>query len=141
MPTNAILAKGTLVKRGDGGSPETFTTIPECGTITGPTLNRDLIDVTAQDSAGDFREFINGLADAGEISFEMRYVPADPQHAGMLADWISGDRRNYKIVFPDVGASEWSFQALVTGFSITADVADALKSDVTLKITGQPTFV
>jgi hypothetical protein len=29
MATQALSAYGTLLKRGDGGAPETFTTVPE----------------------------------------------------------------------------------------------------------------
>ena len=90
MPSGALHAHATLIGKGDSGSPEMFTTIAEVGSITGPTLTRDIIDVTNQDSAGAYREFIGGLIDPGELSFDINYIPTDATQdatTGIINEW------------------------------------------------------
>ena len=58
--SDAISGYGTLLKRGDGGAPEVFTTVPEVGSISGPSMETDEAEVTSHSSAasGAFKEFI-----------------------------------------------------------------------------------
>lgn len=141
--TLAIDAYGTLLQSGDGGSPENFTTIAEVTDITGPGLVQDPLDVTSHESPGAFREFVGGLLDGGEVTFTINYVPtAATQDAstGLIADMIARIVRNFQLVFPDVGATTWSFAALITAFEPAEPVDDRLSAEVTLKVTGQPTL-
>jgi len=57
-----------------------------------------------------------------------------------LKDLKNRTKRNFQLVFPDVGATTWAFAAYVTGFEPSAPVDDLLGASVTLKITGQPTL-
>jgi len=54
MATSAVAAFGTLLKIGDGGGPESFTTIAEVRTLGGPELSRDTVDVTSHDSTANW---------------------------------------------------------------------------------------
>ena len=142
--TLAIDAYGTLLQSGDGGSPEAFTTIAEVTEISGPSLALDPLDVTAHTSPGAFREFVGGLLDGGEVGFTINYVPTGSTHdasTGLVADMIARTVRNFKLIFPDVGATEWNFAALITAFEPAEPVDDKLSAEVTLKVTGQPTLV
>ena len=67
MTTAAQIGAGTLFKRGDGASPEVFTTIAEVTSVDGPTSVFDIIDVTTMESTGNDREFIAGKGDPGGI--------------------------------------------------------------------------
>jgi predicted secreted protein len=141
--TLAIDAYGTLLQSGDGGSPEAFTTIAEVTDITGPGLVQDPLDVTSHESPGAFREFVGGLLDGGEVTFTINYVPTAATHdasTGLIADMIARIIRNYQLVFPDVGATTWSFSALIAAFEPAEPVDDRLSAEVTLKVTGQPTL-
>lgn len=144
FPSNAILAQGTLLKIGDGGSPsEAFTTVSECRSIRGPTLNRQLIDITNHDSSGSYREWLNGLKDAGDVTFDVNYNPVDATHdasTGLLFDYVNDTRRNFQLVFPDSGSTTWSFTAIVQGTEMSAAIDEALLLSVTLKVTGAPTL-
>jgi len=59
----------------------------------------------------------------------------------LIADMKNRTKRNYELIFPDVGVTTWPFTALVTGFEPDEPVDDALSASVTLKITGKPTLV
>lgn len=144
MSSNALSSFGTLVKKGDGGAPESFTTIAELMDISGPGLELSTEDVTSHSSPGAWSEFIGTILTAGEVSFEINYIPTDATHdasTGLIADMINRVRRNFVIVFPDTGNTTWSFTALVTKVEPTMAVKGILTGKITLKISGQPVLV
>lgn len=143
MASNALSAFGTLVRIGDGAVSENFTTIAELKSISGPSLSADVIDVTVHNLGAPWRQFISGLIDAGEINFDIHFIPQDTTHSyssGLLNDMVNRTRRNFKIVFPDVGTTTWTFSGIITSFQMNADPADALTASCTIKISGQPTL-
>jgi len=138
-----ISAFGTLLQIGDGGSPESFTTIAEVSSISGPSLSLDAVEITHHSSTDGWREFVGGLLDGGEVSFDINFLPTDATHnasTGLLADMMNRTRRNFKLVFPDSGSTTWSFTALVTAFEPAEPTDDKLAASVTLKLTGKPTL-
>lgn len=142
--SNAIHAQGTLLQRGDGASPEVFTTVAEVGSISGPSLTADLIDVTNHSSPSRFREYIQGLKDGGELTFDLNYQPTEATHnnaTGVLGDWNTGARKNYRLRFPTTPTVDWLLPIIVTNFEMNADVAEQLKASVTMKVVSAPTLV
>ena len=141
--TNAIDAFGTLLQRGDGATPESFTTIGEVGDIEGPELETDTEDVTNHSSTGGYEEVIGTILRTGEVTFPVNYIPTNATHnatTGLLLDWKNKTLRNFQLVFPDGSSTTWSFSAIVTAFAPQAPVAGKLGADVTLKLSGQPTL-
>jgi hypothetical protein len=61
MATSAKSAFGTTLKKG-------ATAIAELISIGGPTISADTIEATSHDSPDGYREFLQGLRDAGEIT-------------------------------------------------------------------------
>lgn len=142
--SNAIHAQGTLLQRGDGATPEVFTTLAEVGSISGPTLQADLIEVTNHSSPSRFKEYIQGLKDGGELTFDLNYQPNEATHnnaTGVLGDWNSGARKNYRLRFPVSPTVDWILPVIVTNFEIDAQVAEQLKASITLKLVSAPTLV
>lgn len=141
MATAAISGYGTLLKRGDGGSPETFSTVGEVRSMSGPSMETDEIDVTTHSSAaaGAFKEFIMGLIDAGSIDFDTNYVPSDPTHIGLRNDFLNRTKRNWQIVLP--GAIQTiSFAGYVKSMPFEFPVDDAIMQKISIRCTGAPTF-
>lgn len=142
--TSALSSFGTLVKKGDGGSPESFTTIAELLDIEGPELELDTEEATSHSSPDGWAEYIGTILDGGEVSFDVNYVPTNATHnatTGLIKDMTGRTKRNFQIVFPDSGNTTWSFTALVTKVGPAAPVRGALKGSITLKVTGKPTLV
>lgn len=142
MTTGAMAGYGVLLKIGDGGGTEVFTTIAEVRDIEGPELELEAKEVTSHDSAG-WREYIGTLLTGGEVSFDLNFIPTHATHSyssGLVKDMVNRNRRNFKLVFPDVGATTWTFAALVVGVKPSGPVEDELSAEVTLQITGQPTL-
>jgi predicted secreted protein len=141
--SNALSAFGSLLKIGDGATPENFTTIAEVADLGGPALKLDAIEVTHHESPGGWRENIGGLLTAGEVTFTLNFIPTEATHdasTGLIADMVARTKRNFQLVFPDVGSTTWSFAALVTGFEPKEPIDEKLSADVTLTVTGQPTL-
>lgn len=144
MTTEAISSFGIQLRRGDGGSPETFTLVGEVRDTTPPQLSSDMEDVTSHQSTNGYEEVIpDGVKKTGEVKFEINYVPTNATHdgtTGLIADWKNGTKRNYRLIWPDSGNTTWNFPAYVTAFEPKAPVKGTLRADVTLKVTGSPTL-
>lgn len=143
MTTSAISSFGTLLKKGDGGSPEVFTTIAEVLDIEGPDESLETEDVTSHDSTSGWVEKIGTLLDGGEVSFEVNFVPTNATHdstTGLRADMINRTRRNFQMVLPDAGTTTYAFAALVTNVKPSEPVKGALRAEVTLEISGVVTL-
>lgn len=139
--TNAIAAYGTLLKIGDGGGPETFTTIAEVTSIGGPSLGLDMIDATSHDSTQGWEEVIGGILRSGEVTMELNFIPTEGTHnaaTGLIADMVARTLRNFQMVFPDAGNTTWAFSALVNKFQPAAPVDNKLSASCTLKLSGSP---
>lgn len=136
--SQAILAKGTQLQAGNGGSPETFTLIPEVRSISGPSLSADVLDVTSMDTPGGFRDKLQGLKDWGELSFELQWVPGNALHQQMFNDYKAGTKRNYKMILPNVGNTTFSFQGFVSGMPANLAFDQVMMLSVTIVILGDP---
>lgn len=141
--TDALASYATILKAGDGGSPENFATIAEVLDIGGPSLASEIADVTSHSSPNGWREKIATLLDGGEVTFDVNFIPGNATHSattGLVADFKARTRRNYQLVFPDVAQTTWEFTAIVSAFEPSAPVDGALTASVTLTISGQPTL-
>ena len=138
MSSNALEAQGMLIKIGNGASPEVFSTISEIKTFSGPTGSAAVIDVT--DLSSTAKEKRMGLADEGQLSFTINYIPDNTQHTLLRTRRASRDETDFKMVFTDDSPSTtWSFSAFVTGFAVSGAVDNVVEANVTLEITGSIT--
>jgi hypothetical protein len=146
---------GAHLQRGDGQSPENFVSTLGIKSISGPSMSRDMHDTTDMDS-GTFREFIGGLVDGGEVSFEANFLPRDPTQTqdapdneapGFMGefDLSSCDSRgNWRILIPDcVGEPEsyLEFAGVVSGMGIEFPMDDIMGFSGTIKVSGRPRLV
>ena len=140
--TQAKNAQGTLLQRGDGATPEVFTTIAEINNIEGPELEAEEIEVTNHDSPDGYKEFIPGLKDGGSISIEGNFVATDDTHQQLIADFESGEVNNYRILLPDstveASKSRWTFAAMVKSLSTKYPTSGSVTFSAALRISGKP---
>lgn len=134
MSSEAVSGKGTLFRRWSGTA---WVNISEIKSISGPTMSRETIDVTSLDSTGGYREFIASFRDPGTITLSMifRRDTFDTMHTDFESDTV----QNYEIVLPDDETTTLEFEGLVTELPLDIVPDDAVMTDVTIKITGQPT--
>ena len=124
-----------------------FVSILGIKSISGPDISRDTHDVTDMDSA-QFREFIGGLVDAGEISFDANFLPRDTTQNqsddGFMAEFDKGScdsRGNWRIVLPGCDGDAdaiWEFAGIVSGQSIELPMDDVMSFSGTIKVSGRP---
>lgn len=136
----AVIANGTLLKMGDGASPEVFTTVPEMMKLSGPAVKFDLLDVTSHDSSGFFREYIPGLADGDNIAGDMNWRPSNVVHIALRVNSYARTLTNFKMVFPDSSDNTVDQSTYISNITPTADIGAVLRSALTLKVTGQPAW-
>lgn len=144
--TSATSGFGTLLKQGDGGSPEAFTAIAEVRSLTGPSSVMSPIDVTNHQSTSGWREFVAGLLDGGQVTMELNYLPANATHkatsaSGFLDRFENKNIINFQLVFSDAASTTWTFTGYFDGMTPTAPIDGALTASVSVKITGVVTFV
>lgn len=141
MTTKAKASKNTLIKRGDGGGTEVFTTIGEILSFSGMSEEVEEIEVTSFDSTA--KEYISsGLADNGEITIEMNFIGSDAQQQGLRSDLRAGTTRNFTITLNDHASTptSFAFAAVVKAFEgPNAGQAEQYKASVRLRPTGTPT--
>jgi predicted secreted protein len=133
MPTAAVIGYNTDFSIYNGSA---YVLVAEVTSITWPGYSRDAIDATNMNSEDQFREYIPGLMDAGEVTIEMNYVPnhADAIIAALTASAVG----QYKIAAAN-GANV-VFTAIVTAYQPQAPVDDKMTASATFKITGKPTW-
>jgi predicted secreted protein len=140
MPSAAYAGRGTQLQRGNGASPEVFTTIAELKKVTRAGSKADLADVTNMDSPTAYREKLPTLVDPGEVNFEGNYVPNDGSQQTAFTDFGSQAKHNWQIVLPN-SLGTWSFAGYITAYDVPDSQVD---KEVTfsgkLTITGAPTF-
>lgn len=134
MSSNAIEAQGILIQRGTGTGTITYTTIPEVKSFSGPGGSASVIDVTDLSSLA--KEKRMGLADEGQLQLTINYIPDNAVHMALRADRAARTKTPFKMVFTDVGDTVWTFEAFVTGFSVSGSVDGVVEAQVTLEITG-----
>ena len=129
---------GTLLKLGG-------TTVAGVQNISGPSLTLETIDVTNHSSTSAWREFVGGLKDGGEVTFDLVFDPVAATHknasGGLLNLLTTRASGSFSLTFPDSGLTVWSFTAFVTNFEPGEPVDGALMASATLKISGVPTLV
>jgi hypothetical protein len=134
---------GTLLKIGDGGGTEVFTTIAEVRDIKGPDLGLSTAESTNHSSPGGYRERVATLKDGGKVTFTLNFLPTAATQSystGLIKDFSNKTKRNFQLVFPDSGVTTWLLPALVTKFTPDEPVDGVLSADVELTISGQPTL-
>jgi predicted secreted protein len=140
MSSSALAAYGTLLKKGAGTSPETYTTVAEVTNLSGPSMKMDSLDVTHHGSSEGYKDFVGGLIDGGEIKVEANLLPNDSSHTGLLTDMNARTLRAWQIVFPTSPAKTWSFNGLIQGIETAAPVDGKLALSLTIKVSGKPTL-
>lgn len=108
--------------------------------IGGIEVSKDTIDVTDLGNSTGYKEFIGSFKDGGEVSCSGFMDGADEGQAEMYTQLESEDAVACSIVFPAKIGKTWTFDAVVTKFSTSADLNDAIKFDATLKVSGKPTL-
>lgn len=140
--TDATIGYGSLFEVSDSAaspnSPLEWVSVGEVASIKPPSSTTDQIDVTHMQSPGGRREFVAGLIDSGECSFEMNYVPGSTGDQLLLAilALAPGLRaRVCRITYPNYVSD--TFTGVLMTYEPTVPVDDKMTATVTFKVSGE----
>lgn len=129
----------TTIARGDGASPEVFSTVPKVENLGLPELSVTLVDGTVFGDEFPVR-VATGQRSIGEISFTIQYDQSDSVHSAIRGQWTGKTASNYKITKPS-GTTSIVMSCYVSRWQETAERDGLLKVNVTLSPSGSPTVV
>lgn len=112
-----------------------FTEILEIKSVNKPDPSVDDVEVTHMSSPNLTKEYIPGLSDFGDISFDINWVPGSSTDQ-FLETWrASGLVRSVRVTYP--GNVKDTFPGYMKGYSAGAGSAgDVLAGQLTIKVAG-----
>jgi hypothetical protein len=109
--------------------------------VTPPNPSRDMVEVTSNSSANMTREYVSGMVDFGEASFEMNWDPGST--ADLLINTLQTERtaRTWRFTWTQTTPDRRiDFVGFVTGYERTSPLDDRMTATVTIKVTGAPVY-
>lgn len=121
-------------------SSGTLTKIGEILGVPLPNMQTDDVEATHMDS-GAYREFIAGLKDPGEGSFDLNYVPGSASDLLLAEAHASGTTRDYEVILTKADGSQWKFagQCYIKGIERAVPIDDRMTATVTVRFSGTAT--
>lgn len=119
-------------------SDDAFVAVAEVYNVTPGEATADRIDVTHYKSPGRRREYISGLIDSGEATFEMNFVPGSDSDELIRDLMASGAVVQHRITFPN--GARVTYDASVIGYARSAPVDDRMTATVTVAVSGDETW-
>lgn len=142
--TTAAFVGRTYLERGDGGSPETYTRVCQTFGMSGIGQTNDQIEATNFCSGGS-KEYIAGLADGAEVTFELNFETAAQVIRDMIADVQAKATRAFRVVCDDDDDDIANFSFYFVGTCISwvfnPSATDRNTINFTVKISGAITIV
>ena len=138
MNGQATRTMGTTLKKLKSGSEPNDTTIANLTSIGEIGVESEEIDATDLDSPNNYKEFIAGSKDAGEVSLAGN-IKSEANVEKMLALAESQSLEDWEVTYPS--GAKWSFKAFVKSFKDGEKTVDGLASfSSTLRVSGKPTY-
>lgn len=125
-----------LLKIGDGGSPESFTTVGGLRS-TSITQNDEAVDITNKDSSGNRELLANGGIRSVSISGSGVFTDAASETT-LEGDFGASTFSNYQVIVPDFGTYEGAF--MVASLEYGGEYNGEVTYSVTLESSGAVTF-
>lgn len=130
-----------------------YVAVAQLMDFDGPAITNESIDTTDHDDAGvqggdNYRTFIPGIPDGGEISMTLHWDPTIAAHAQGVGTGLIGDFENsgctlaaFRIT-PNMcsGTAIWTADGFLTAFSPTYPLSGVIDAEVTIKVSGKPTL-
>lgn len=137
--SEAIIPFGGTVEVSSDGS--TYSEVPEARGIPVPEKTQEYPEVTSLDSPNGYREYVAGLKDGGELSFEANYT-----EAGMtLIEGLDGVEAYIRVTFPTQPSQTssgdvFTYRGYLTATPNATDVGAPVTMTVNVRVTGARTF-
>ena len=134
MTTNAAIGYGTVLEIALASAPTSFTYIREMFNATPPSDTDETVDVTHMQSPNRTREFVPGLTDGGEASFELNHVPGSETDTFLRS--IKGLAIIARLTFAN--GVRIIFNCSRQSYETSVPNEDKMTATLTLKVSGEP---
>lgn len=125
---------GTTLTGGSSGVIGNITS------ISGPDMVADMLECTTMDSTGGFEEFIKGMADAGELTFELNYDGSASGNADTLNTAFQAKTiETWTIDFAGDGDT-WAASGFISALGHAIPFDDKITQSVSITFTGVSTY-
>jgi hypothetical protein len=132
--TDGVKTQGLKLQLGSTASPQTFTDLANITNLTGLNSGQSSeIDTTDFDSE-NFREFVRGLADGGQVTVNIKWDPDLSTHQTLFDLNRSGATRQWRVVL--VQGTIYEFNAFISNLGIDFAIDDIVRATMTLRVTG-----
>ncbi|MDX0410117.1 phage tail tube protein [Sinorhizobium medicae] len=139
MVTAAAIGWSTTYEIWDASlTTPAFAFVAEVNSVTPGAAEVDRIDATHMQSPNRRREYIAGLIDNGEASFEMNFVPGSASDVLIRGLLDSGASVQHRITFPN--GHRVTYNAVITGYEKEIPVDDKMTATVTVAVSGAETW-
>lgn len=118
-----------------------LTQLDELLSVTPP--NPQVDDVEATHMGSTAKEYISGLTDYGEGSFEFNFIPGNATDVLVRAAIVDKVTRAFKIVLPIAGGSthqEITGNCVVKGWVPVDPIDNRMTATLTVRFTGTPAY-
>lgn len=115
-----------------------FVAVGEVTVITPGEATTDRVEATHMQSPGRRREYIAGMIDSGEASFEINWIPGNSTDTLLRGLLSSGEVTQHRITFPN-GVTV-TYDAAVTGFTKALPIDDRMTATITVAVSGEETW-
>lgn len=112
----------------------------ELASIGDINLSADTVDVSTYNATDEFKTFIRGLIDGGDLQITCHFDASDTGQQNFATDFYAGTSRTLLITFPSATGTTWSIPAIPTGLGTAQPMEDKIAITLTVKITGKPTL-
>lgn len=134
-----MTSNGALFRIGDGGGPETFTTVGGVVSFSGfGAGSATIIDVT--DLENTYKEKIAGQIDSGEISVTINADTSNPAQTQLKTDFNAGTLRNFEIRLTDSGPSVITFAGIISSLTYGVSLDDKITLEASIAVSGGYTW-
>jgi predicted secreted protein len=143
MPAATPIARpsiNTLLQRGDGASPENFTTVANVSSIKGFTFSATVKDVTSHSTGVPWRQKIPTLLDPGDLTADIWFIMDSVGHRALLNDFANRVTRDWRLVEPDTLATVFECPMFISKLTFDHPVDGVTTAQITLTATGDPNF-
>lgn len=115
-----------------------YVPVAEVTAVTPGSATADRVEATHMKSPGRRREYIAGLIDSGEASFEINWVPGGPSDELLRRVFEDGETVKHRITFPN--GARVAYDAQITGYEKDVPVDDKMTATITVSVSGAETW-
>ena len=115
-------------------TPVAFVELAEVKNVTPGATSVDRVEATHMKSPGRRREYVAGLVDSGEASFEINWIPGNATDELIVHLMSTGATVDHRITFPS--GNRVTFEAQITGYERDTPMEDIMTATVTVSVSG-----